>query len=396
MEVAAELLELARIEADPAQPVASLYLDTRWSDEQQRRKVRLFVHERCRGAAAALSGRSAIDRSALATLDRVEARASELIEAPDAVAGFALFASSARGLWKEIPSRLPFGPAFAFGPEPLLLPLARLAEARDPILVAVVGHREVVLSETSVGELPSRTELHFQYPGTHRRTEWFHGRRFYAVVGYQRRQNRLDAARAIAAACERSPHARLVLAGPADQVAALRDSLPDRLRARMLPDLRLRHPTPEAETLRLALAALRDEGRADALRRAEAAVDAALAGGRAVLGPWDVVLAVQEGRVHELFLDRARELPGWHCKGCDAIGTHAEAGCPYCGGATETRDLAEEISRRVLLGAGDVHVVDGNVRFARYSGVAAHQRPRGTHAPLGDFAREPTTVSSAG
>ena len=396
MDVAAELRRLAEIPADAARPVASLYLDTRWTDEQQRERVRLFVHDRCRDELARL-GRGNADRGARETIERVEARVADLVDRPDDHAGFALFASAPRGLWDELPSRLPFEASFTFGPEPQILPLAGIADLRDPIVVAVVDRRNASIYQTALGELVSRVELAFEYPGTHRRNDWFHGHRFYRLVGRQRRQNKLDAARAVVEGCQRAPHARLVLAGPAEQVGALRAQLPERLRERLLPDLPDPHDTPESETLRLALDSLARLERQEVSRRAERAVDMALMGGMAVLGPADVTLAVQEGRVHALFLDRGLAIPGWHCKSCDAIGTRAEAGCPYCGGPTETLDLAGELARRVLREAGEIHVLDAGVRFEHFSGIAATLRPRpGARAVLGEIGRESSTVSSSG
>ncbi|HUB10126.1 MAG TPA: hypothetical protein VMB50_24195, partial [Myxococcales bacterium] len=374
---------LAELPPDPAVPVASLYLDTRWHDEQQRRRVKLFAVERCREAATPFRGRGGMDRGARDTVARVTARIASLVERPDGRAGFILFASVPRGLWLELSSRLPVEPSFTFAAQPQLLPLTQLADVRDPVIVAEVDHRTATVYEVDQGLLVSRLERRFDYPGTHRRNDWFHGHRFYRVVGHQRRQNRLDAVRAITEACDRAPRARLVLAGAPDQVGALREALPERLRGRLLPDQHLDRGAPESEAIGRAVASLCDAGRDEVRQGAEAVVDAALAGGMAVLGPADVTLAVQERRVHALFLDRGLSVPGWHCKRCDALGTRAEAGCPYCGGAPETLDLANELARRVLLEAGEVHVVEPDARFRHFTGVAAALRPRGAQPRLG-------------
>ncbi len=63
IDVAAKLQELARTAPGPA-PVISVYLDTRWSDEHQRERVRVFLKNEIHRAAAMAAGRLDADAKA--------------------------------------------------------------------------------------------------------------------------------------------------------------------------------------------------------------------------------------------------------------------------------------------------------------------------------------------
>lgn len=388
MDAANELRQLAELPADERNPIVSLYLDTRWLDEQQRRRVMVYTRDRCREARAARPG---LDE----TLGRLERRVEEVIAGAADTPGLALFASVPRGFWKELAARLPFTPAFSVGPVPLLGPLARLAEARRPVVLGVIGHRELAVHLVELGDVIGEGSLRWTYPQQRSRQDWFHPQG-HPRYGFLRRRSRHEAARALTRIADRNPGTRLLLAGPADQLGALRGELPDRLIERMLPDLHVRHEASEAETLRLALEAVRQAGHLEALRRTEAAINVALSGGAAVLGAEDVTLAVQEGRVQALFLDSRASLRGWRCRRCDALGTRLEADCPYCGGDTETQDLGEALIARVLREDGEIHLVDGDARLPHFSGVAASLRPRGAPATLGEVGHTESWVSPAG
>ena len=55
-------------------------------------------------------------------------------------------------------------------------------------------------------------------------------------------------------------------------------------------------------------------------------VGEALRGGAAVVGPEDVVLAVNEGRVHALVVEEDFTRTGFRCDNCDALGASVDAG----------------------------------------------------------------------
>src|SRR5689334_20135257 len=117
-DVQARLAELAKL-PPAARPVVSVYLNTRWTDEDQRERVRIFLKNHLREA------RAAAERPAEDDLAWLEAEAQRLItqaEATDA-SGVALIAGG-DGLREVLPVRAAFEDAFVINSTPYLRPLA--------------------------------------------------------------------------------------------------------------------------------------------------------------------------------------------------------------------------------------------------------------------------------
>src|SRR5215470_5840043 len=111
MDMSATLKTLAR--AGPG-PVVSLYLDTPWADEHQRDRVRVFVKNQSRKAAALFAGQLDSD------LAWIESQAEKLVAQtlyPD-TPGVALFASEARDLRQLVPLAAPCQDSFLVADTP--------------------------------------------------------------------------------------------------------------------------------------------------------------------------------------------------------------------------------------------------------------------------------------
>src|SRR3990170_4178146 len=124
MDFNGRLVELSKITGAPA-PVLSVYLNTRWVDEHQRDRVRVFLKNELRKARQSAAG-----RVSGADLDWIQAEGDALISqarTPDAH-GVALFACGALGLREVLPVRVPFEDSFVVADAPALRPLAALLE----------------------------------------------------------------------------------------------------------------------------------------------------------------------------------------------------------------------------------------------------------------------------
>jgi hypothetical protein len=179
------------------------------------------------------------------------------------------------------------------------------------------------------------------------------------------------------------PGAAVVLVGTPRTLAAFERELPERVTARVV----ARVPRPRRwrsggrarrdAVLAVAADGAREAARSGADHGAEALVGEALRGGVAVVGPEDVVLAANEGRVQALVLEDDFSRTGWRCDNCDALGAKAESGeaCPYCGGDLRVvRDLGEALVARALAVGGTVQVVPRARRLHGSRGVGAFLR----------------------
>jgi hypothetical protein len=145
IDVASKLQELARTKPGPT-PVISVYLDTRWTDEHQRQRVRVFLKNEIRKTAAMAAGQLEDE------LAWIAAQGERLVrqELDPEAAGVAMFAGGASVLRDVSSFAVPFTDTFAVADTPRLRPLvAALGEAPRAALLFVDAEsaRLVALTE---------------------------------------------------------------------------------------------------------------------------------------------------------------------------------------------------------------------------------------------------------
>jgi hypothetical protein len=373
------LAELAKLRGG-TEPIVTLYLDVRWRDEQQRERVRVFVQDRSRRIlghyADGTPGRDALARTLAKVRGFVEGLTAQAYE--ESRAGVALFACESLGLWRPLFFARPFPDELCANGVPHLSKLARLAAEVAPAAVVVPSPDGADIYEVRLAEVEVVRHVHGvpPLPPDQRRTdEWT-------------RRDQRAAAAVLGGFVERAPHASVVLVGPARGVAAFERELPERVAARVA--ARVPRPPEWAQSdgmrkacvrslAEQALRASRDGGRP----LVDGVLGEALRGGLGVVGPDDVVLALNEGRVHTLVVEEDLEQTGWRCDNCAALGADVEAAevCPFCGGDLRAvQALREALVAKALAEGGRVEVTGHENRLHSFRGVAALLRqtaPRG-------------------
>lgn len=379
------LQELAGIRSD-RDPIVTLYLDTRWADEDQRERVRIFVQEKLRWAKEQLEDGHL--EAFARTLERVGRHVDDLCrQAVDTEAhGVAIFACEGLELFRTLQFSQSFQNQFSVSDTPQLLQLARIADNYEPVIVAIVDGGGAWVFETAIGGVVGDARIQHESPQRHSMGGWSQ-RRFQTRQRNLVEKNHKEAAEHVIFLFDQAPESHVVLVGPDRVVAAFEKVLPKRVSEQIL----TRFPNPRDlgagdgkvrdQVMARVLQELLAHEREKEIRSVEAAVGEALAGGLAVLGPQDVVLAANEGRIHRLMIEDGLELTGWRCTNCDAIGMGASASCGYCGQDVSTVDLGQELTRRVIDNDGEIDVVDPQARLHHYHGIAAVLRHRGTLAP---------------
>ncbi|HEY0840805.1 MAG TPA: Vms1/Ankzf1 family peptidyl-tRNA hydrolase, partial [Vulgatibacter sp.] len=383
----AELQELAGLRSD-RDPIVSMYLDTRWSDPAQRVRVRLFVENNLASVRASAAGpwRDALER----TLQRIEAYVEGLWRQAYEVSdwGTAIFACDGLGLWRTYGFRHRMQDELSVGPTPDLLQLARFSYDYRPTILAVIDSHGTWIFETALGDVIGEVAIDH---GVHRRHEmggWSQFR-FQRRIENQIARNLAEGADHVTFLADENPRRRVVLAGTAREVAMFEKALPTRVRERII--ARLPGPAERSyqkgeirdDMIRGAIAELFDRERDRETGVIRRVVSEALAGGLAEIGPEDVVLAANEGRIHRLVIQHGLEMPGWRCTNCDSLGIKHASTCSYCGYPAEDVPLSQELANRVLREGGRVDVVEPDALLHHYYGVAAVLRHRGARANIG-------------
>jgi peptide subunit release factor 1 (eRF1) len=371
MSLSTRLTELAKMAKAPT-PVVSVYLNTRWTDEHQRDRVRVFLKNELGTARRARAGRAAD-----ADLDWIEAQGAALVsQAVDADAvGVALFACEAVGLRERLPVRIAFDDAFVVADTPHLRPLAGLLEAAPAAVVVFVdteSARLIALTPEGVGD---EVRLESEVPGHHRRGGWAQ----LAQSHYQRhvqdhRARHFDAVAESLAGLAESEHVRIVLAGDTRNVAVFREALAPRLAERIVGTVAgARHESGAV----IAGRAVELLGHHQAQRAADdlsAVLRSAAKGGRATAGLDRTLEAVNRGAVHCLYLAQGFREPGRFCAGCGTLQRGVASACAVCGGETAPRELGEAMTDRVVGAGGTVETVAPDQELAERGGVAARLR----------------------
>jgi peptide subunit release factor 1 (eRF1) len=372
MDVRARVIELGKIGRAPA-PVVTVYLNTRWADEHQRDRVRIFLKNGL-GEARRAPGL----RPSEADLDWIEAQGEALLKqtAMPGTSGVALFACEALGLRDMLPSRVPFENSFTVAETPLLRPLLELDEKAPATLVVFIdteSARLVPLTTMGAGE---EVALRADVPGHHSRGGWAQ----MAQSRYQRhtQDHRARHFEAVVASLiglvEGHGLRRIVLAGEPRNVAVFRQELPPRIAAYVVGTVAgARHEAIGLIVDRAAEYLVHVEGQREA-EGVDATLTAAAKQGKASAGLDATLAAINRGAVHRLYLLKGWRVQGRRCRGCETLQAGFSWTCPACGGEALTVELGEAMAERVAATGGSVETIEVHQPLAAAGGVAAELR----------------------
>ena len=369
VDVGAKLQELARTQPGPT-PVISVYLDTRWTNEHQRERVRVFLKNEARRAGAMAAGQ--LD----AELAWIAAQGERLVgqESHPEAAGVAMFAGGAARLREVLPFAMPFTDTFAVGNLPRLRPMVTaLGEAPRAVVLFVDAESARLVALTEQGDVDEVTMTTTDVIGQHRRGGFL----LLLQSRYQRhihvlRARHFDAvADALMGLVDDHGLRAIVLAGEPRNLAVFRTHVPSRLAGRIVGDVTAARYEPASTLAKRALALIRQRAAGEVATTLDSALAEAEGGGRAAAGVDATIEAVNRGTVDRLYLLQTYEEEGRVCRVCRALQRGADGVCRWCNAQTSELELAEAMVQRVLAASGDVASVDVHAGLAHAGGVAA-------------------------
>ena len=354
-------------------PVVSVYLSTRWTDEQQRERTRIFLKTELQRAR---QGRPA--EGLANALSWIETEGAALIGQATHVdsQGVALFACPALKLREMISLPTPVENTFVVAARPFLRPLVIAADQAPPTIVVFVDAecaRLIPILDTAAGE---EIRLESDVPGHHRRGGWAQ-----LALGHYQRHIAERRSRHVEAVAEALGHLvtahgveRIVIAGSDDSTGALGRALPSAVAARVAGVFPARRTEPASQ---LAARAVDLIGRV-ATRETQVAVDAILTeaakGGQAAASLESVLEALQRGAVDRLFMLRGFREQGRACPECAGLQPGDMATCRLCHHTTAAVELGEAMICRTIAAGGAVTTVDAHGALGAVGGVAARLR----------------------
>jgi peptide subunit release factor 1 (eRF1) len=268
-------------------------------------------------------------------------------------------------------------PDLVWDERPLLTPLAALVDDQERVAVALFDKKRARLFTVFLGRVEEARELVDDLAPKHHSGGWH----LLSQTRFQRHHEETVAAHAKHAAGllmelhRRRPFDRLLLGGPEEAVAVLRQHLPRPLRARLAGELALELFAGEEQVLRAALAEGEAIERAEEERAVLELLEAATTP-RAALGLGPTLAALNEGRVHRLFIADGFAPLGRECRECEAL-VAGVGRCPTCGGETQTPgSFRDRVVARALAQGATVETVSGSAAdlLALHDGLAAWTR----------------------
>lgn len=367
-DIAAQLARLERLPA--ARPgVVSVYLNTRWSDEHQRDRTRVFLTGELRRAREA-------GAAAAEDLDWIERAGDMLVQqsAAPAADGVALFACRALGLRETIPVRVPFHERFVVAERPDLGALAELLDEHASAMIVVVDGESARLLPLHPGGAGAEVVLEHDVPGRHARGGWAQlaQSRYARHIENQRDQHHEAVADAVTQIVDARAIERILLAGHEDQLTAFQRQLPERVQRLVVGRIHATRWEPSSEILRRAAERLDLQEHSDETVDVDDVLTEAAKGGRAVVGP-GTLEAARRGAIHRLYILSDLRRPGRACERCGALQEVGEA-CWLCGAATRAVELGAAVVERVQTTGGSVETVRTHAGLAAAGGLAARLR----------------------
>jgi peptide subunit release factor 1 (eRF1) len=345
-----------------------VYLNTRWADEQQRERVRIFLKNELRRARDA-------GRARREDLDWIEAQGRALVEqsaVPDAH-GVALFACRAAGLQETVPVRVPFDDTFVVNDAPYLPPLASLVDETPSALVVFVDGTSARLIPLTTAGAGDEVVLETAVERRHKNGGWaaLAQNRYQRHIEEHREQHFEAVAAAMTEWSDGQGAQRIVLAGETRMIGSLRDHLSERVLRKVVGTVSGAHYEAAAAFVHRAEEVLAH----DDARREGAAVDGAITeaakGRQAVEGLDGTLEAVNRGAVRHLYLLRDFQGIGRRCESCAALQRGLAGPCSYCGRETKPVTLDEAIIDRVIASGGAVTRVERHAQLAARGGIVA-------------------------
>ena len=254
---------------------------------------------------------------------------------------------------------------------PYLRPLAELKDEFEQHVVIFANNTSARVELVSAGKHEEMERLLGEIKNSVKKGGWSQQR--YA----RRRTKQLDEyAVEISDALERLERSvsfrRVLLLGSSEILQALPEKLPRRLRNKVDGVRVIASRESATGVERLAAELFEESERAEELELWEEIREEALQQGRALLGAMDVQVALQQGRVQTLLIQRDTRIDGTQCKVCGHTSLGVLELCGACGeNEPHAIDMVNEFVEAAVSSGATIEFSDTHEELANVEGIAA-------------------------
>ncbi len=366
-------------------PFLSLYLHTRWDDEQQRERIRLFTKNQLKKAFDQLKDREDWQKAFTGDQKVVERYVEGLVRRSydEGVNGMAIFSCSGLGTFLTYPSIIPFENQFFISDLPVLRPLVCLSSQYQDTLAVMVETDSAKLFETSLEGLMVESSIESYVPGRHDQGGWAQMRYQRHIKDHMDRHHK-EVAEQLTELFDSGKWRGVVLIGQDRIIANFKAFLPERIKQHIIDTFSMDFSEERSKMLSRLFERLLKKEREEVTRQIQELKERTPQGGLATFGLNGTLEAINGGRVQTLYFLTSFSTAGGKCRQCNSLFLIPSAGkpsvpCPLCKGENRGVDLAEEMMKAVIHQDGDVKWVEENPILKESEGVGASLRFRFSH-----------------
>jgi len=381
MDMRTEIKKLARIEEGPY-PFCSLYLNTKWDDEQQRQRIRLFTKNQLKKGYDQLKGQE--DRRKIFVEDQklIERYVEGLVRRTyeEGVNGFAIFCCSGLKTFLSYPSIISFENEFFLSNLPALQPLVRLSSQYQNTLAVMVETDSAKLLEISLEGQVVESSIESYVPGRHDQGGWAQMRYQRHIKDHMNKHHK-EVAEQLTGLFDTGKWKRLILIGQDRIITNFKNFLPERIKQQIHDVFSMDFSEERSKVVRRIFERLFQKESEEISRQIQELKEKTPQGGLATLGLNGTLEAVNKGQVQTLYLLSSFSITGGKCRRCGfLIPIHPQRDmvipCPLCKGENKIINLGEEMMRSVLRQDGEVKYAKENAILKKNDGVGASLRFR--------------------
>ncbi len=353
-----DLQELAELASDGA-PILSLYLNM---DPQRR------TSEDPKLSLRSLLAKASEQGAAPADIDRIERFFDH--EYTRQGRGVACFSWQAGDFWRDYALLVPVEDFVFVGSRPYVKPLSDLWDAYGRFGVVMLDREGARVFVYHLGALEDSAGTLGTEVRRHKQGGWA-AQKLQRYEDQEAKHNLKDAAEWSDGYLRQHKVTRVVLSGSDGNLAQFRDVMPRALLDKVVGQINLDMNASPAQVWEHAFEVANAAQVQDESELLEQVITQAHKGGAGALGLPDTLAALQQGRVHQLLVDRDFHQTGHQCGNCQAVIIENLDNCPYCGGKlAATADAVDLAIHRALDMGLKVSVLDHTSRLDEVGGIA--------------------------
>jgi peptide chain release factor subunit 1 len=295
LDIRSEIKKLARTEEGPY-PFLSLYLNTKWDDEQQRERIRLFTKNQLKKGYDQLKDREDSRKVFIEDQQQIERYVEGLVRRAydEGVNGFAIFSCSGTKTFLTYPSIIPFENEFFLSDLPTLRPLVRLSSQYQNTLVVMVETDSAKLFEISLEGMMAETLIESYVPGRHDQGGWAQMRYQRHIKDHMDRHHK-EVAEHLTELFDSGKWKRIILIGQDRIIANFKVFLPERVKQPISDTFSVDFSEERSKVLRRVFEQLLRKDREEVYHQIQELMERAYKAGVATFGLNGTLEALNEG-----------------------------------------------------------------------------------------------------